>query len=160
MLTQDRLKELLSYDPDTGVFKWKIRRGGKATCDVAAGTKDPGGYVRIGIDKKIFKAHRLIWLYVHGALPLAQVDHINGDGYDNRLSNLRLVNNSENQQNLRKARINNRCGFLGVSVRSGKYEASIMVNGKKMRIGVFENAEKAHQAYLNKKREVHVACTI
>ena len=109
MLTQKRLKELLHYDPETGVFTWLYGcyRG------KVAGGLDQEGYRTIRISKKEYRAHRLAFLYVEGYLPEYQVDHKNGNRDDNRWSNLRHVTQACNNQN-RVVQVNNRSGFPGV----------------------------------------------
>lgn len=153
-LTAERLREVLDYDPDTGVFTRKVRTGNVKIGDVA-GSFNGKGYIRIGIDGRLHRAHRLAWLYVTGEWPKDQIDHINGDRGDNRLANLREVNNAENQHNLRKARADNTTGFLGVSPRYGKFRAYIMVDGKNKHLGCFPTPEAAHAAYLEAKRGLH-----
>jgi len=112
-LTQDRLKELLSYDPDTGVFTWKVSMRGikKGT---SAGCQEKNRYLRISVDKTLHHAHRLAWLYVHGEWPKDVVDHINGDKSDNRINNLQSVTQ---KVNVRKHGLfnTNTSGVTGVS---------------------------------------------
>ena len=122
-MKSERLKELLEYDPETGVFIWKTRRGGLKAGSVA-GTKHANGYVRIKCDGKSYMAHRLAWLYVHGQFPEKQIDHINGLREDNRLSNLRCVSRSENQRNRRLCK-RSTSGIIGVRwhKQAGKWQA-------------------------------------
>lgn len=156
MLTQDRLQELLSYNPDSGLFTWLVPVSRRIKVGGIAGSPSSGGYVRIHIDGKKYKAHRLAWLYTSGKWPAECIDHINGIRNDNRMLNLREATNSENKQNLRVANVNNKTGLLGVSYRkSGKFIARITINGARIDIGNFNNAEEAHQAYLRKKQELH-----
>ena len=90
VLTQSRLKELLYYDPYSGIFTWKISSG-NMPAGSAAGCLSPEGYIRITIAGKKYKAHRLAWFYVYGYFPENQVVHLNGARDDNRISNLREV---------------------------------------------------------------------
>lgn len=100
MITQARLKELLSYDPATGVFIWKVTRNGKMKVGLPAGSIDrEDGYVEICLDRRDYKAHRLAWLYVTGAWPVYGIDHIDRDKTNNRFINLRDVPHSVNLKN-------------------------------------------------------------
>jgi hypothetical protein len=127
-LTQARLKEVLHYDPETGVFRWRIGRP-KAAKEAKAGGFSDRGYIVIGIDGVHHRAHRLAWLYVYGTYP-EQIDHENHVRHDNRLCNLRATNNKENHKNISKP-LNNTSGVVGVSwckglkQQHGKWEARI-----------------------------------
>ncbi len=155
-LTIERLRELLAYDAETGVFTWAIDRGDCYKAGSIAGSVDFQGYRVIQMDGKKHKAHRLAWLYVHGHWPDPQVDHINGIRTDNRIVNLRIVSNAENQQNQRKAHRSSSSGLLGAYKHpDGKWMASIKVGGKQRHIGLFHTAQEAHEAYLRAKAELH-----
>jgi hypothetical protein len=142
MLTADQLKELLEYDPDTGVLR--NRANGRSI-----GWRHSAGYRQCMIGKKKYFIHRLAWLYAHGHLPKEQIDHINGDRSDNRICNLRIATQKQNSANM-KIRSNNKVGFKGVSRinRSKPFFASIHVDGKTKYLGIFATAEEAHEAYL------------
>jgi len=147
MITQERLKELLHYDPDTGIFTWRVGRGGMRVGDKAGGittTATGKSYIVIGIDGKDYKAHRLSWLFIHGKFPSGQIDHENGNGLDNRLVNLRDVTPSENQKNAR-LRSNNTSGTCGVYWYKPyrKWKALIQVNSKSKHLGYFEDIQDA-----------------
>ena len=157
-ITQERLKELLSFDPSTGVFVWKATRRGKARAGEVAGTFDSYGYRQIKIDGKLYLSHRLAWFFLHGRLPVNQIDHINGVRSDNRLVNLREANSAQNQQNQRMAQVSNRSsGLLGVSwhKHEQRWRAQIKLHGKKLHLGYFDTKEEAHAAYLKAKLEIH-----
>lgn len=160
-LTAEILRELVSYDPDTGDFKWKIS-GGRRKCGQKAGSNGhPHGYCQIGIDCTLYFAHRLAWLYVHGEWPRGEVDHIDGDTANNRIANLRDTSHAANMQNIRKANVNNSTGFLGTRrYKSGKFFAVITANGKRRFLGSFVTPQSAHEAYLTAKRMLHMGCTI
>ena len=155
--TQSRLHELFNYDGFRLIHKksHSIVKAGEE-----AGFTSFYGYVVVRVDGIKFYAHRLIWVYVNGSVEGKDIDHINGMRGDNRIANLRLVTRSENNQNLRQARSNNKLGVLGVSPKFGKFVAQIRRGGKYISLGLFETAELAHQAYLEAKRESHPGCTI
>lgn len=142
-VTAKRLRELLCYDSDTGVFTWRMRRAPHVPAGCCAGSKQHNGYVKIVIDKQQNWAHRLAWLYVHGIHPNI-IDHIDGDKSNNRISNLRPCTQSQNAAN-GKTRNTNKSGTPGVWLRpdTGKYTAFIGVNGKKRNLGCFETAAEA-----------------
>jgi hypothetical protein len=162
-LTVCRVRELLDYNMDTGVFRWRVFVGSKATAGSEAGRVDGHGYIRLSVDKvKDISAHRLAWFYVYGKWPDMHIDHINGVKTDNRISNLREADRSINMQNQRKANRDNPTGMLGVSWRE-KYKhfrAVISIGKKQKHIGSFRTAEEAHAAYLAVKREIHKGCSL
>lgn len=159
-LTADRLREVLRYDPETGVFTWLVCMSNARSGAVAGGVR-ADGYWRIGVDKIVYLAHRLAWLYVNGEWPSNQIDHIDGSRSNNRINNLRDVSNDVNQQNRRWARSDNiSSGLIGVGMKRGKWRARIQVGGVLRQIGTFDTPEEAHAAYLDAKRRLHVGCTI
>jgi hypothetical protein len=145
-LTQARLRELLNYDPETGVFTWRVPRGPSKAGQVA-GSFDRLNYVCIHVDGKQYKAHRLAWLYVHGDWPAFTIDHINRDASDNRIANLRDVTHSINMRNT-GVRRDSTCGLRGVApvVNSTKWRAYYYADGKQVNIGCFETAQEAADA--------------
>ena len=148
MLTVDRLKAVLNYDPERGLFTWRHSRIGRGCrAGATAGRPNERGYLRLGIDGVRYKAHQLAWLYMTGEWPELQIDHRNNDKSDNRWSNLRLATGSQNQAN-RGLQRNNTSGFKGVSARRGKFAAYIKRDGKKHTLGSFDTAEEAHAAYV------------
>ncbi len=126
MITQELLKEFLNYDPDTGVFTWKIARKGSPGKGRRAGGLDYEGYTRIKIDYKNYRASRLAWLYMNGREPEGQIDHIDGDRSNDSISNLRDVDQTTNGQNQRK-NSSNTSGITGVCwhKKQGKWMAYI-----------------------------------
>ena len=101
ILTQERLKELLSYDPDTGLFVRLISKGGRGVGSIA-GTPHSLGYINMAVQGKKYLAHRLAWFYVHGEWPSSEIDHINHKKSDNRIINLRGATRKDNMRNLPK----------------------------------------------------------
>lgn len=156
MITQSRLKELLHYEPDTGVFTWLVRTSDSVRIGDLAGGCHGNRYRRIRIDGKLYLAHRLAWLYMTGAWPDNQIDHVNGVRDDNRIANLREATNAENQQNRAKD-VRNTSGFPGVSWcrRDSKWRGLIKFEGRQKYLGVFDSPADAHAAYLKAKAERH-----
>lgn len=154
-LTHIRLISLLSYDPDDGIFRWLVRRSNVSAGSIAGGNHGTG-YKVIGIDGRLYLAHRLAWFFVHGRWPSDQLDHINGVKDDNRLANLREATTSENHQNMPLPR-NNRSGAIGVNhCRStGRWVAQITTNGQRKTLGRFETVEEASKAYREAKAQFH-----
>jgi hypothetical protein len=126
MITQERLKEVLQYDPLAGHFTRLVRSSGGRKCRVGdiAGRTKPGGYISIKIDRKEYYAHRLAWLYVYGKFPDNEIDHINGMPSDNRLLNLRDVERKENRKN-QKISNRNKSGIIGVDIHQGIWRVRI-----------------------------------
>jgi hypothetical protein len=152
-----RLYEILSYDQETGVFKWKQSRPPRGVAGDVAGWMGRK-YWLISIGAKTYYAHRIAWAMAHGKWPLDQIDHINHIKTDNSIANLREANSRQNGENKVKAQVNNKsCGLLGVSwdKRRGVWVSGIQANKKRIRIGDFSNPMDAHQAYLDKKRSLH-----
>lgn len=150
-LTQERLKELLSYDPLTGGFLWLRSRCGRVGHH--AGGQRP--YSTIKIDGKSYLSHRLAWLYAHGSPPADKdIDHINGDPSDNRIANLRLASHSQNLAN-QKINKNNSTGFKGVIPSRKRFRARIRINRTVINLGVFDTPEAAHAEYFAKAQELY-----
>lgn len=160
MLTEHRLKELLRYDADTGMFYRMVTTSPNARAGSLAGNKIRGGYMRMSVDGHEQYAHRLAFLYMTGKWPTHHVDHINGDKADNRWCNLRPATPGENMQNKRSAQSNNQVGLLGVSPKRGKFTARIGVGRKYTNLGVYTTAEEAQAAYLKAKSALHPYQTI
>jgi len=146
-LSQERLKELLEYDHETGWFYWRVDRG-KAKTGNVAGTEDTKGYIKICIDGCRYGAHQLVWLYVHGKIIM--LNHKNNKPWDNRLDNLEPTTYSHNNH---KKYTYNSTGFRGVRFRGNMYEAHIRVKGVITRIGKYETAKEASGAYEQAAKE-------
>jgi hypothetical protein len=156
-ITQSRLKELLHYDQETGIFTWIAVTSTRIFVGDVAGSLDKSdGYVRISIDRKSYKAHRLAWLYVHDEFPPNEIDHINRVTSDNRICNLRSATRSENMHNT-SIGINNTSGHVGVSwhKQSKKWMAHIRVNCKKIHLGRFDDINEATAARIAAKQKYH-----
>lgn len=149
LLTAERLRDLISYDQESGIFVWK--KSGKV-----AGYITNEGYRNISVDNRMYRAHRLAWLYVTGEWPIDQIDHINGSRDANWFANLREASALENGKNLKKPATNS-SGFKGVSwhKRSGKWQAVIASDRKTRHIGLFDTPEAARTAYCEAAVQLH-----
>ena len=145
-ITQKRLKEAMDYNPDTGVFTWKINVRRTRIGDIA-GCVNTLGYIAICIDRRHYSGHRLAWLYIHGYFPEHNVDHINRCGKDNRLVNLREATQSCNARNSSMSS-NNTSEITGVywHKSAGKWAASIAPDGRNRHLGLFTSKLDAAKA--------------
>lgn len=164
-LTAQRLRELLHYDPRTGIFTRLVSRNcGTAEPGYHAGYPNAEGYIHFMVDRRTYMAHRLAWLYMTSKWPQNLIDHINGIKNDNRIENLREATASENKQNMRKARSDcKNSGLMGAyfDIRyGGRWFSNITINGKRQHLGMFSTAEDAHAAYIEAKRRLHPGCMI
>lgn len=165
-LTQDRLKSVLHYDQETGLFTWttdmKTGRGnGRVHIKAGsrAGTPDRR-YIRIGVDGTRYWAHRLAFLWMTGSFPKIIIDHIDGDPSNNKWTNLRDVNHTVNQQNRRGPSSKNSHGFFGVTANHKRFMAQILVEKKYVYLGTHDTPSQASAAYLKAKRELHIGNTL
>lgn len=152
-LSADRLRELLNYNPKTGVFTWRTGansdgRKNPYTSRRRAGSLRPSGYRAVRVDYELYQEHRLAWLYVHGVWPSQHIDHKNRDTSDNRISNLREASRGQNLANMATHK-DNSSGFKGVAFhkRLGWF-ARICVNRKHHFLGYHPTPEAAHAAYV------------
>lgn len=156
-ILMDLLPEVLSYDPDSGLFHWRnvnhlrcVKSG-----DIAGYTRRDG-YTIIGLNNRNYYAHHLAWLWCYGSLNLDgyEIDHINGIANDNRIANLRLCTRMQNSQNRHK-QSNNTSGYKGVSWESArkKWRAQIRLNKKTRYLGLFQTKEAAYKAYCDASRK-------
>lgn len=157
-LTADKLRKLLAYDPETGTFTWRVSGVGRKR--LTAGCTDAAGYRCIRIDDRLYRAHRLAWMYVYGVWP-SLIDHVNGTRADNRLANLRLATPSQNAQNKHGLQPSNTSGYQGVSwfPSRAKWVAKITVNRKQHHLGYYDDIVDAHQAYLDARLRLHPFAT-
>mgnify|MGYP003455568704 CR=1 FL=1 len=152
--SQERLKQVLDYNPETGVLTWldRVERGFSFNNRVA-GTRgrqlngSPSGKM-ISVDAVRYKVSRVIWVMVYGSLPEGhEIDHANGNPWDDRLCNLRLATHDQNKAN-RRSMIKSKTGLKGVTARkNGKFQSCLKFNRKKYFLGTFNTAEEAAKAY-------------
>lgn len=163
-ISQNRLKEVLSYDENTGLFTWvKVNKLCRVKVgDLSSQKETSGGYLKISVDGKTYYAHRLAWFYVYGYFPESNIDHINGNRKDNRIANLRDVSQQLNAQNETASRSNNTSGFKGVSWsrHANSWCAGITLDGKRKHLGYFKDPVLASQYYLETKRKLHEGFTL
>lgn len=153
----------LRHCPDTGILYWNRRSDMPAKWNgrwegMAAGSMDSKGYVSVRILWRRYRAHRVAWCIMSGSWPDMEIDHINGDRADNRPSNLRLADHSENGRN-RGIQSNNTSGFKGVSWHSGsrKWLAQIVSRGRHESLGLFSDPKDAYAAYCQAAHKQHGA---
>lgn len=161
-LTADQLRNLLHYEPETGVFT-RIKASGTAKAGDIAGWIEPNGYRKISIAGRVHYAHRCAILYMTGDWPDEFTDHIDGNPSNNAYNNLRCVSQQTNIQNLRGPRSDNKAGILGVrySHAAKKFMAEIKdAQGTHRYLGCHATKELAEAAYLEAKRKLHSGCTI
>lgn len=152
-LTQSDLHRFLSYDQETGIFRWLVSKPRARAGDVA-GYAGGGGYLRVQVAGKSYALHRLAFLYVEGAMPNEEVDHINRDRHDNRFANLRKIAKAANLRNKGVYR-NSTSGLTGVYPRGNRYRALIQRDGRRVSLGTFDSIDEAKQAYADAKRVLH-----
>lgn len=147
MLTQERVKHLFAYDEAKGLLIRSLTTG-RALAGTWSLATDRDGYHIVGIDNKLYRTHRVIWLYVHGSFPNGYLDHINRIKTDNRIENLREVSKAQSRENIDIAH-NNQCGLKGVWLhkQTKKWCASIGHKSKNIHLGSFISIEDAYKAY-------------
>jgi hypothetical protein len=158
-ITAAQLREVLDYDPETGVFT-RRKAHNHLPAGRVVGTIDSHGYLVVRLDGVLWKAHRLAWLYAHGTAPAGEIDHINGVRFDNRLKNLRDVSASVNSQNRGRAYVRSKSGVIGVSKNRRQWRAQICVRGEIIELGNYKTLEQASEVYLDAKRRLHEGCTL
>lgn len=155
-LTAQRLRELLNYDPETGLFTWLARPNRRIRIGASVGTPKERGVLQTRIGGYLYRLHRLAWLYVYGVWPNHDIDHIDGNPSNNAIVNLRDVTRSVNLQNRREAMGHNTTsGVLGVSKAGTRWRARISVDGRQLTT-YHDTIEEARAAYLAAKRLHHL----
>lgn len=159
--TAECVRELLNYDPLTGIFIWKHRadaeqRWNTKNAGKVAGSRTSNGYRAIAINRIKYLAHHLAWVYVVGAWPNIFIDHKNLDKADNRFENLRLASFGENSANA-SVRNDNKSGFRGVYFVQSReiWHAKIRKDGIDHYLGAFDSAELAGEAYARKAKDLY-----
>lgn len=156
MITHTRLKQLLDYNPETGLFTWLEQYNSRTIVDSTAGTVDSGGYIKIQIYGKQYRGGRLAWFYMTGEWPLEYIDHKDGNRANDAWCNLREATYSESTHN-RYLPVGE-SGLRGVRrIHSDppRWEARIAVGYHRTTLGTFDSAEEAHAAYLAASNNLH-----
>lgn len=153
--SQARIKELLRYDPNTGLFTWAQSRGPNIA-GTQAGWVHKTGYIYIGIDGKAYKAHRVAWVFVHGDAPQGLLDHVDRNPQNNRIANLREVSEHQSNQNKRLYK-NNRAGVKGIGWQANarKWRVRIQANGHVHHLGTYETFDAAVKAREAGEQRLH-----
>jgi hypothetical protein len=165
-MTQEYLKLILHYNLLTGIWTWLVNKNPRARLGDIAGCiacqrhrKGDGcegklHYLKIRIDGKLYLAHQLAFLYMTGSL-VKEIDHIDGNGLNNRWNNLRECTRSQNKANITKLS-NNSSGYKGVYWRKDrqKWIPSIDCEGRTYHLGCYSNIEDAKAAYDAKSKEL------
>ncbi len=157
-LTIERLKEVLLYEPLTGLFYWRVlphKSASNIKVGDVAGSIENTGYIRVWIDGRRYQGHRLAWFYTYGVWPIDRLDHRDRVKSHNWIKNLREADDTQNSIN-RKVHANNLLGVRGIQMHkaSGKYRPRIFIDGKHVSLGLFETLEEAIVAREKKAKEV------
>lgn len=156
MLTAERLRSLLHYDPETGLLTWSVTRRQIRAGSAAGSLNKSTGYIRITVDGADYGAHILAHLYMTGEWPIHQIDHEDLCTTNNKWLNLRHATPGQNCAN-RGARAENKTGFKGVSFckQNGKFYASIKSSGKSRNLGYYATPQEASAVYQSALKEIH-----
>lgn len=155
-------RDVLSYDPASGLFTWKTSVNKRIKAGSVAGSLNTYGYVQIRLDGRSFYGHRLAFRFMTGEWPNGQVDHRDLVRSNNRWTNLRPATPALNSENRRTARRDNKSGLLGVQCasHSPNFHARIRVDGRRINLGTYADKHEAHAAYVAAKRLLHEGCTL
>ena len=147
-LTVERVRQVISYDPETGICWWLITAGKARKGAIAGSLRNNDGYIGIGIDGVGYLAHRLIYFWMTGEWPAAEIDHHDLNRQNNKWDNLRPATSLQNKANSPVYK-NNKCGVKGVHwhAKSRKWRAMIRREYKSIHLGLFETVAEAHRAY-------------
>lgn len=161
-LTSARLRDVLSYDPNTGVFCW-LPRPEKASSDKSWNTRFAGKkagaivgrYIEIRIDGRRYLAHRLAWFYMTGEWPV-EIDHRDCNGFNNKWRNIRCASRGQNEANKRLS-TRNTTGAKGVYRRAdcNRFLAQVWVGGRTISLGLFSTFEDAVAARQAAAKRLH-----
>ena len=160
-LNAEQARSVLSYDQVTGQFTWKARTNASKSwntryANAFAGAVKPNGYLQIGVNERLYLAHRLAWLWMTGQWPVNEIDHIDGNAANNAWINLRAATSAQNKMN-KRIRSDNTSGLKGIWLnrKTGSWAVDIGVDGKRVRLHGFLTPEAAHAAYCDAATRLH-----
>ncbi len=152
--TAEFVRQILHYDPETGIFTWRINRAPRGKKGTIAGTVAPDDRRFIGIYQRSFRSSRLAWLYMTGEWPENEIDHENGKPADDRWRNLRKATHLENMRNT-KRRAHSKQPYKGICKHNNGWCARITVNWKQIHLGYFHTPEEAYACYVQATKTYH-----
>ncbi len=157
MISQEYLKSILDYNPNTGIFTWKVNKSfsGKSRAGKQTGYKDKNGYMYIRIDYKLYRSHRLAWLYMYGEFT-GEIDHIDNNPSNNAINNLRLCTSSQNKCNMRlRSDSTSKVKGLHWYKAYKKWQVNITINKKTKCLGYFEDFFEACCTIYSARNKLH-----
>lgn len=155
MITQKQLKEVLDYNPDTGIFIWKVKTSHRIEIGDIAGTRSRRGYLTIGINGKRYLAHRLAFLFMTGYFPKAMVDHRNTNVIDNSWDNIREADRAQNNYNSSFKEVG-KTGMKGVYLtRHGNFQVKMKIKSEMKYFGTFKDLELADLVATEARNKYH-----
>lgn len=152
-LTCEQVRHLFDYEPLTGILRWRNPTSRKCFIGQVAGTRSRAGYIQVSVKGSLYFAHRLGWVHAFGVWPVPGIDHINHDGTDNRIANLRIATRAQNGANRRRFK-NNTSGFKGVTRSGNGWQAQVFYDGAYQYLGHFKSPDVAHLAYVEAARSL------
>lgn len=154
-LTAERVRQAFDYATEAGLLTWRIGGGKRRIGQLAGGIHSNGRgkhYLQVVLDAKFYLAHRLAWLHVYGRWPRDEIDHLDGNGLNNKLNNLREVPRGQNAKNARLP-ITNTSGFIGVSKSGRKWRAHVSINDQHKYLGTFTDKSDAAKVAKKARKE-------
>lgn len=152
-ITQEELLKIIKYDKSSGYFTWI--KPIKSKKKVYAGTEDAYGYCQISVNCKLYKAHRLAFLYVNGSLPTGEIDHIDGNPWNNSWSNLREVTRAQNVHNSKGTAAIHKNVYAVSGNRAKPYNVKFMINGKSKSFGYYVSIVEAVNVADKIRKQLH-----
>lgn len=142
-----RIRELLDYDRETGIFRWKTKRRGNRSGQQAGHFNKESGYWFVRVDDTLIRSHRLAWAWVRGYWPEEEIDHKDRNRGNCRFANLRKAARVQNAANM-SMHPKNTTGVAGVSLTTSRkrFRAEIHISSKRIHLGYFDSLDAAGEA--------------